>query len=478
MSRINNTYHLHKFGGEIWYVSKSGNDSNNGKTPDKAKLTIKAAVTASSAGDAINIKAGTYDEVDLVIANNGTELWGEIGALVNNTDSGGGTCIQITGNSCKVLGIKVSQAGQIGFDIDGAGCFLDHCIAEDCTIAFDVDGAGNILQFCQDVNATTTGYDIATAENLLFHCSTIASGGASRGFYLSNAAADENLIYQCLSTGNATAGYEVVAGASYNVFAFCTSGGGESGTRIDLGTKTQWAGCEFTLPREHHENVYPKADGIGGTQAPITVTDLAGSESGTRDDQWYWGEPKVLIAPAVNTGIWSLMGYNIFASTANKEMQASIYRINHSLQSAKNGGNAWDEGATVLTVTDGTKFAVNDLVWIYSDYKTDGEIVKITGISTHEITIARETVASAETGLRWNHTTNDAGTEIMYVVYRPTFTGMHTNDFNHSAGSSKDFFTSRFHAHREFKANDGILVRMLCLDSATCTFDMTVIIED
>ncbi len=263
MSYLNTTYHIPKFGGDIWYVSKSGNDSNSGKTPTDTMLTIKAAVAASSAGDAISVKAGTYDEIDLVIANAGTEVWGEIGTLINNTDSGGGTCVQVTGTSCKLIGLKVSQAGQIGFDIDGAGCFLDHCIAEDCTIAFDVDGAECILQYCEDYNATTTGYDIATEENLLYLCHSIGTGGdTSRGFYLSNGAAHNNMLYQCVSVGNDTAGYEVVAGADYNVIAYCTSGGGDA-KWVDAGTNNTWPAFQFDDEVAHSTDISsPTAAGI------------------------------------------------------------------------------------------------------------------------------------------------------------------------------------------------------------------------
>ena len=73
----------------------------------------------------------------------------------------------------------------------------------------------------------------------------------------------------------------------------------------------------------------------------------------------------------------------------------------------------------------------------------------------------------------------NAGTEVMYLLYRSILTGTHPNMFNHSAGSSKDFITTYFHKARKFKANDGILVRLLNGDSdASVTFDMTVLYKD
>lgn len=48
----------------VFYVSTSGSDGNNGKTPSAAFLTINAAITASTAGrgDTIIIAPGTYTE--------------------------------------------------------------------------------------------------------------------------------------------------------------------------------------------------------------------------------------------------------------------------------------------------------------------------------------------------------------------------------------------------------------------------------
>jgi len=45
-----------------FYVSKTGNDSNDGSTPVLAKLTIGAGITAASNTDTVNIGAGTYSE--------------------------------------------------------------------------------------------------------------------------------------------------------------------------------------------------------------------------------------------------------------------------------------------------------------------------------------------------------------------------------------------------------------------------------
>jgi len=243
--------HTPLFAGEIWYVNTTtGKDTNSGRNPHKAFATIGKALTQVSAGDAITIKEGSYDESGLDVDLNGVELWGEIGVIISDT-TGSTQTLLVSGNSCMVKNIKISQSGQIGVKLTGSGCIIEDVATEDATVAYDIDGTNNILQRCQAVNATTTGYDISNTENILYLCNAINNGASTRGFYISNSASDENMIYQCLSTGNATAGYEVVSGATYNVFAHCSSGGGD-GDRVDLGSRTQWAFFEGRLPREKH----------------------------------------------------------------------------------------------------------------------------------------------------------------------------------------------------------------------------------
>ena len=48
--------------GEIWYVSKNGNDSNTGSHPHDTFLTIKQALSVAQSGDTVYVYAGTYQE--------------------------------------------------------------------------------------------------------------------------------------------------------------------------------------------------------------------------------------------------------------------------------------------------------------------------------------------------------------------------------------------------------------------------------
>jgi hypothetical protein len=216
--------------------------------------------------------------------------------------------------------------------------------------------------------------------------------------------------------------------------------------------------------KEQHTRLYPLSDGEGTAGDPISVdTDAEDETNGPASTANYWGEPKVILAPEAVGVLWSWFGLGLFADTASKLFQLQWLRINVGKQSDKAGGNDWDEGATVLTVDDGSIFKTNDLVWIYSDYVTDGEIQRVTDVTGNVVTVEREgsQYGGANTGLRWDHTTNDPGTEVMYLVYRPSSLGMQPTESPASFGSSKDSVVRYFPVAREFNADDGLLVRML-----------------
>lgn len=81
-----------------WYVRTTGADTNHGRSPDKALLTIGAAVTAASSGDTIDIGAGTFAEkVDIETAQKSLTIRGK-----NSTEtivSNSGTSSDTTGGA-------------------------------------------------------------------------------------------------------------------------------------------------------------------------------------------------------------------------------------------------------------------------------------------------------------------------------------------------------------------------------------------
>ena len=147
----------------------------------------------------------------------------------------------------------------------------------------------------------------------------------------------------------------------------------------------------------------------------------------------------------------------------------------------RNAGNAWDAGATVLTVQDATEaaqFLVDDKVWIRSPgYHPAGEIVKVTDVTGAVITIARSVENSGRTGLHWNYTTNDPGNEVMYLCERDSVPRYSETKFDFAAASAKNFFTHRW-PKRRMDANDGILIRTINgTDNANTQCGVTVILE-
>ena len=91
------------------------------------------------------------------------------------------------------------------------------------------------------------------------------------------------------------------------------------------------------------------------------------------------------------------------SKTAADDQRFRFYRIVYDFSATRNGGNAWDEGATVLTVQDATEaaqFQVGDLVWISSpNYKPDGEIVVPQEIAM-EALVKAEDIETREQGMR------------------------------------------------------------------------------
>ena len=116
--------HMPMFTGEIHYVSKSGNDSNNGHSPETSFLTVAAAITASLAGDRIIVKAGTYDENGLDMALKGLELMCEIGVIFRDTTPG--TVLAVSTSYCYIENLTLEAAtAQTAISVTGSFCRMN-----------------------------------------------------------------------------------------------------------------------------------------------------------------------------------------------------------------------------------------------------------------------------------------------------------------------------------------------------------------
>ena len=61
----------------VLYVSKNGNDSNNGTTLNKSFLTIKAALSVATDGTTVFVKSGDYTEANPVTIPTGVSVVGD-----------------------------------------------------------------------------------------------------------------------------------------------------------------------------------------------------------------------------------------------------------------------------------------------------------------------------------------------------------------------------------------------------------------
>ena len=235
--------HVPKFGGNLWFVSKGGgSDANSGTEPDQAFETIGAAITACSAGDAITVMAGTYTEVGLDLDENNTELWFEIGAII---DPATGTGLIISGNYCKITGhvVITPSASNTGLLVSGSFGNYEGVTASAGDINFEITGQGGTFTRCVGSVATDTSFDIKANSNTFRDCSTAGIGTATTGYDINNSA-DYCMIIASTSVGHGTAGFNIATGSSGCVIKDCCSGSGD-GRWNDTDHVNVWNGFSF-----------------------------------------------------------------------------------------------------------------------------------------------------------------------------------------------------------------------------------------
>jgi len=132
----------------VLYVSKSGNDSNDGKTLNSAKLTIKAAVAIATPGTNIFVKAGDYTEQNPISL---------------------ATRVTIVGDNLRAVTIRPANPTQDilwvrpGCYVTGV-TFRDH-LEPSAAVAFPPTGAGFVytspyVQNCSSITTTGCGMRI------------------------------------------------------------------------------------------------------------------------------------------------------------------------------------------------------------------------------------------------------------------------------------------------------------------------------
>ena len=233
--------HVPQFSGNVWYVSKDGNDSNSGISPLCAFLTINHAISVASAGDAITVKAGTYDETGIDLNKNSIELWFENGTIL---DPVSGTALTVSGDYCLIKGRHqiTPAAGEIGVLISGDDCFLSSGKILNGAIGVRITGSGVVLNDYAVGYPTSIAYDIQGDQARLYLCKTTGNA-ATIGYKISNGA-DTGVLESCTSSGHATAGYYIDTGSENWTLLNCSSGAGD-GRWVDKDNANVWSNFTF-----------------------------------------------------------------------------------------------------------------------------------------------------------------------------------------------------------------------------------------
>lgn len=238
--------HINKNIGNIWYVDGiNGDDNNLGKNPHYTFRTIGKAFSVLGDSDAVRIARGSYLEDGLDLANNGVTINAEIGATIVSSV---GPVLTISGQNNQVynLGVTSPVTPQIGFNMTGDRNVMELCTASLCSVGYRYDSLGNGSIKCRAFGSTVTGFDIRGQYMQIFQCTSAGQMAGSRGFYLSSPAAMFCILTTCVSQANPVAGFEVVAGSSFNSFSDCYTGAGD-GARVDDGSNNLWEGGSFAV---------------------------------------------------------------------------------------------------------------------------------------------------------------------------------------------------------------------------------------
>ena len=222
---------LHCVAATTWYVTKSGKDTNSGKSESAAFLTIQKAIGSSVGGDVIIVGDGTYSPI--TSANKSVTIQSKNGASKTIVD-GGGTA------RCATLGTAVSdrntvlkgftlQNGRAESNLGGGGSFggtLINCIIKNNKAGHDTytnygDGGGSRggrLYQClitgNSMIGDTTAYHSGggVAESTLYNC--VIANNQSLASQCSIAGAYKCTLYNCIIADNRANNYMTVQGCS------------------------------------------------------------------------------------------------------------------------------------------------------------------------------------------------------------------------------------------------------------------------
>jgi len=230
-----------QYTGDIYYVATGGSDSNPGTSSDSAFATIGKAIGELSTGDKVIIGAKTYTETGLDLDVNSTELWFEIGAIL---DPASDTALIVSGNFCKVIGqCMITPNADVGVAVTGTNGYFENIFVSGGTSGWQITGIRNEFRYCRSINATVAGFDIQAGRTRLVDCNTGGTGTATFGYYINNGA-DKGLLHNCTSVSHDSAGFYIATGSSDWTLLDCSSGSGD-GRSVDTDHGAVWVNFHF-----------------------------------------------------------------------------------------------------------------------------------------------------------------------------------------------------------------------------------------
>ena len=137
------------------YVSKTGDDSNDGLSEENAVATIAKAYELAGDGSTINIGAGTYEQSSSITLDKSITFNGADGAIINR--AGTASVFMYTGDDAKtftlnnlILKAPIAQNNPM-ISIGGAGIL----IVNNCKMTDNVPGKNGAIKLYGDLTKAT-----------------------------------------------------------------------------------------------------------------------------------------------------------------------------------------------------------------------------------------------------------------------------------------------------------------------------------
>lgn len=206
------------------FVNKSGNDSNTGRNPANAKLTIQSALTLAVTGESIVVQEGRYNELMIIKAGTYT-LYADGNVTIDGSGLGANYLVTFPANT--------NTAGTVSFLPISAGGNWIFRNSSGSSIVYVLQGSsstGNyVFRNCFFYsNANATGVTIGSGGSFSavtlvisgclfsgFSTQAISSGGATSGSF----SCTNSTVYNCGIGFNATSGVSL----SNNIMMSCTT---------------------------------------------------------------------------------------------------------------------------------------------------------------------------------------------------------------------------------------------------------------